>query len=42
MILNYIKNLKNNKYPTTDFVIANQIIYHDSDHPSNLVVDGII
>ena len=35
-------NLKNNKYPTTDFVSANQIIYHDSDHPSSLVFDGVI
>ena len=35
-------NLKNNKYPTTDFVSANQIIYHDSDHPSKLVFDGIV
>ena len=34
-------NLKNNDYPTTDFVSANQIIYHDSDHPSSLVFDGI-
>ena len=35
-------NLKNNNYPTTDFVSANQIIYHDFEHPSNLVFDGMI